>query len=235
MQIVCESCGAVVPAENLNLERMVAKCGACDAVFAFHVDEAPRRRENIAQPEKIQVDRRGDETVVRRSWRNVLGGAFLLVFAVMWNGIVWSGTVFSDALDFSCFNWFLLPFQVIGLFVAYLALAMFVNTTTLTVSRARLLIRHGPLPFPGGIDMDPDEIEQVFVDEQLDMHRHTREQVHTVSDRVSRSYRLQARLKDGTKKTLIRTLPDADEALWLEQLLEDELGIVDRPVRGEYR
>ena len=231
MQIVCESCGAVVPADNLNLERMVAMCVACDAVFAFQVDAAPRRRENIARPEKLQVERRGDETVVRRSWRSPLAGAFLLLFAAMWNGIVWTGYVMTGDDQSMIFRWFLIPFQLIGFGVAYFALAVFVNTTTLTVSRRRLVVRHGPLPFPGNVDMDPGDIEQVFVDEQLNVHRHE----NSSSSSVSRSYRLQARLKDGTKKTLIRALPDADEALWLEQLLKDELGIADRPVRGEYR
>ena len=40
MRVSCKSCGAAVPAANLNLDRMVAKCGACHAVFAFAVDGA---------------------------------------------------------------------------------------------------------------------------------------------------------------------------------------------------
>ena len=40
MRVSCKSCGAAIPAANLNLDRMVAKCGACHAVFAFAVDGA---------------------------------------------------------------------------------------------------------------------------------------------------------------------------------------------------
>lgn len=33
MQIACESCGAVVPAESIDLQRNLAKCTACNHVF----------------------------------------------------------------------------------------------------------------------------------------------------------------------------------------------------------
>ncbi len=35
MKLTCPECGAHIPADNINVERLVAKCGACDAVFAF--------------------------------------------------------------------------------------------------------------------------------------------------------------------------------------------------------
>ena len=58
--------------------------------------------------------------------------------------------------------------------------------------------------------------------------------LHECLGRAGQDLRRLARVV-ARRHGLIRTLPDTDEALWLEQLLEDELGIADRPVRGEHR
>ena len=35
MKLFCPDCGGPIPAADVNLDRMAAKCGRCDAVFGF--------------------------------------------------------------------------------------------------------------------------------------------------------------------------------------------------------
>jgi hypothetical protein len=42
------------------------------------------------------------------------------------------------------------------------------------------------------------------------------------------------RLKNGSKKALLRSVSDSELSIYLEQQVEEFLGIQDRAVRGEY-
>ena len=160
-QVYCPQCGALVEAENINLNNMMAKCGQCNAVFsiadrqpsgAWSSSSSPRDQDPIpmAMPNNISVDNDGRRLQIIRRWRSwqVL---FLLPFTLFWNGIIF--VVFVPNFSRNSFDnmptLFLLPFMLIGLGFAYYSLAMLLNSTTITVDRDQMLIRHGPLPFPG--------------------------------------------------------------------------------------
>ena len=75
MKIACKSCGARVPADDVNIDNMLAKCRQCDAVFDISnqvhgreqqpsapLMDAPsmhRRRPQVPLPPGIQVTRSG--------------------------------------------------------------------------------------------------------------------------------------------------------------------------------
>jgi hypothetical protein len=52
---------------------------------------------------------------------------------------------------------------------------------------------------------------------------------------TSWTYRVNAMLTDGRKIQLMSGLPESDQALYIEQIIEDHLRIADRPVGGEMR
>lgn len=66
MQIQCRSCRAKIQAEDVNLDRMLAKCRACNAIFDFsnQVDAPPtpspakarRDRGEVPMPGKLKVE-----------------------------------------------------------------------------------------------------------------------------------------------------------------------------------
>src|SRR2546430_1904497 len=107
MQIECTSCGAEVPASDVNVERMVAKCVKCNAVFDFSGqlsrgfnNEPVRRRPAIALPAHIRVleDEGGDVEAgyrddgkrarklrIARRWFSASAFA-LLLFCILWDG-----------------------------------------------------------------------------------------------------------------------------------------------------
>ena len=68
MQLHCPYCGHAIPAADVNLDRMVAKCASCSAVFGFEdqVDAAPAapRKLAVPLPKGIAVEQQGYELAI---------------------------------------------------------------------------------------------------------------------------------------------------------------------------
>lgn len=234
MKVQCKSCGTTVPADNLNLDRMVAKCASCHAVFAFSVDgqqppsrePAERPRGDVPRPARLEIERFGGELVITRRWWSTVAVVFLTIFTIVWNGISWTGFVMVLG-EVPLAALFVGLFVLIGALVGYITICVMLNSTVITVGR-ELTIRHGPMPVPGNRTLAAGELDQLYVTEHIST---------STSDNGRRStsvsYQLRARLKDGSGVKLLRAVPEAEEALYLEQLIEEELGIEDAPVRGE--
>jgi hypothetical protein len=114
---------------------------------------------------------------------------------------------------------------------AYLALAGLLDRTVVTVSRSGLEAAHGPLPVPlrrfapvrHRVRIDPARLEQVYVKETRVLG----------TGRDGGDYGVHARLEDADDTVLLSRLR-AEEALYLEQQIEQFLGIEDRQVDGEW-
>lgn len=117
MRVTCPSCGNGVPAKDVNLDRMVAKCTRCDEVFWLErtpqsdrggkSDEGPlRAQKKVPRPSDITVvgpedtasatpaayrvpSRAGahDALVLRRRWFRPIA-LFYLLFVAVWDGFL---------------------------------------------------------------------------------------------------------------------------------------------------
>lgn len=234
MQIQCESCGATVPADNISLENLLAKCASCAAVFPIRVDggAAPQPQQQPPQqltpPKGYVVDEAGPDLVVTKKWANPLFLLFVGVFALLLNGAAW--TVYFLVADGAVWRWVLLPVQVLGLGALYMFFAVLVNSTTLRVARDRLTVSIGPLPMRGAVDLDATAIEQLYVTEQGRRGERTGSTIEQ-SHRVY--YRLEARMRGGGHAVVLRAVADANEARFFERLIEQRLGMQDAAVAGE--
>lgn len=227
MSVHCPGCSTQVQAENINLERMIAKCANCHTVFSFAEQfaesvPAAARKLDIARPQKLIIEHTGAEIVLRWRWRSPKF-YLLTVFALFWNGflIVW----FSMALSMGA--WEMAAFgsihAAVGIGLLYYVLAGFVNTTEVRVGMGTLRIRHGPLPWPGNRQLDAALIAQVYCKENR----------HRSKNGVYYSYSVHAQTSTGTHEKLLSRLEDTETALYVEQEVERFLGITDMPVRGE--
>ncbi len=173
-------------------------------------------------PRGIQVEAFGSEMTIRRRWFGA-AAIFLIFFAILWNGfmIVW------HTISLSSGAWFMSVFGLIhtgvGVFVGYTALAMIFNTTIIRIGRGALSVRHGPLPWPGNLTLDTQDIEQLYCKEKVSNNKNGTSYTYEVHMMTHRS---------GRKK-LVSGLQDADQALFIEQQIENHLEIKDRPVGGE--
>lgn len=231
MQIYCRQCGAPIKAENINLNNLMAKCDECDAVFSFAdmyegVSAKEKRTKDvidIPMPAGITIDNSGSRLRIQRSWFSWTI-IFLLIFAIIWNGMIWG--IFVPT--FSGFNdapgWFLLPFIAVGLFLAAYVALSFVNHTEIEVDVQAVVIQHKPIPLPGKY-IDCADVEQIY----------TKRHVHSSKNGTSYTYSLNVVLSGGKTQKLLGNLSSSDQALFMEQEIERFLAIEDRPVRGEMR
>jgi uncharacterized membrane protein len=224
VELKCRNCGSRLSPENISSELSAARCGHCNALFAIEVpDRKPIPRPEVALPKRLKIEERMDGLTITRRW---LGPTafFLLFFAVLWNGfmIFWNGMAIKGGA------WMMLAFgglhTGVGLFLVYLVLGMFLNSTVIRVTRGTLEVKIGPLPWRGNKSIQVHDVTQLYC----------REKVTHGKNGPSVSYKVETVLSGNKRETLVGSLTSPDEALFIEQQLERHLGLVDVPVAGEF-
>lgn len=227
MPIRCVSCRKDIPAKDVNLDHALAKCRACHAVFDFRDQvktATPRKeREPVPMPTSLVVVEGPRTLDIVRKWGR-RPGYFFLFFSSFWNLVVASFVVNPGAPGELWL--FMTPFILIGLGTAYMALAMLLNQTIIQVEDSELRVSHHPLPWPGAKRVDPTQIRQLYCSEYV---------AYTQNKQPQYRMKVHAVMRGGSRLDLISGIEDAGQALYLEQLLEEHLGIEDRRVKGEYQ
>lgn len=233
MQLQCPNCRQRVLAEDVELSAQLAKCRACHTVFSFaeqlarNVPAAPvepfRPRAPLEPPSKFRVDDWGGTLTVRWRWfgYHLL---FLLFFCCIWDGflVVWYTIGIATKAPIVMLVFPVLHVAV-GVGLSYYVLAGFLNKTTLKLDGVDLSVSHGPLPWRGAFSLPAGEIDQLYCFENKIYNKGS----------VRYEYELRALLRSGGERTIVKSLHDSQQALYLEQMLEDRLQVVDRPVEGE--
>ena len=113
----------------------------------------------------------------------------------------------------------------IGVGLTYYVICSVVNTTTILVSRGVLSLTHGPLWWPGGsLEIPTSEVDQLYCTRHVHRHKNSRSVTFTVN--VLQRDQISAKLLSGLNK---------QQALYIEQTIEDHLKIEDVPVDGEIK
>ena len=223
----CPTCGSVIPGDEVILELSLARCTACRSVFdlagrkgAELQADQPKRppRAQVPLPQKFVVDdRRHGGLTVR--WRWFQPAAYFLVFWCL----IWDAALVSFLAGAGGFAPFLIFHLAAGVGMTYWTLSLFLNSTVVEATRDRLSIRHGPLPWPGNLELTGREVAQLYGTEEI----------HRGKNGTSITYSLNAIDRQQHKKRLLKGLKEVEQVLWLEQALERHLGIEDAPVDGE--
>lgn len=149
---------------------------------------------------------------------------FLAAFALLWDAflVVWYSIAFSQDAPLIMLI-FPLVHVIVGVGVTYAALAGFYNRTVITVGQGKLSIQHGPIPWPGNKTLQASELTQLYSEER----------VIRVNNGTQMRYQLNAISHENRKLKLLGGLNSPSEVRFLEDKLEEQLGIQDRPVAGE--
>jgi hypothetical protein len=217
------------------LDLAVAKCHSCNAVYDLSgrkgrgISVSAQQRPKLVRakaplPSRFKV-KEEDGAPTRITWRWFsLVHIFFVFFCIVWDGflVIWYGIAFVTdapliAIVFPLFH------VAMGVGLTYYTLTRLVNRTTIEVSRNQLTIRHGPLPWPGNLDVPGSHFTQLYGEEITTKNKGT----------TTYTYNLIALDRDGRKVKLISGLPEKDQVLYLEQTLERRLGIEDTVVEGE--
>jgi hypothetical protein len=205
----------------------MAKCLKCNAVFSIDDPVAKTKaaaRPAVAMPKGITVEDAGGEMILRRRWFSP-AFIFLVFFCAIWDGflVVWYMMAFREGAPL-IMKLFPLLHLAAGVFLTYFTVAGFLNTTIIRASLNELSVNHQPLPWFGNRSIPAEQVEQLYCTQHIN---------HSRNGGTTISYRLNASLVDGTKVKLLSNLSDAEQALFIEQQVEAQLAIEDRPVPGE--
>ncbi len=230
MQVYCPRCGKRIAASDINMETSIARCADCGEVFNFAsalgtVTPAAGIKPQVEMPKGFTVSQQLDELVVDHRWF-ALKYIGLLIICLFWYSFLVSqfGNELKDGAPLV-----ILLFDVIeiafGVNITYATIGGFVNHTELRVSRTRVTVRHYPLPWPGNRKVLSHVIAQVFC--MAEEHRNIKG--------VSYTYDVFVEEQGGRRFKLVSGLEDEEQALFIEQQIEQYLGIADRAVPGEIR
>lgn len=233
--LYCPVCGSVIPGEEVHLELSLARCTACRAVFdlagrssqivqALPAARPTPMRARVPLPPKFQVDESASGLKVSWRWFGP-ASVFLAFFCLFWDGflVVWySIALFAEETPVVMVL-FPLIHVAVGVGLTWYTVATFVNRTELEITRGRLQVRHGPLPWGKPVDVDGRALKQLYGVEKISRGKNG----------VSVTYTLNAIDRAGVRQTLLKGLEGLDQVLWLEQALERQLAIEDTPVEGE--
>ena len=236
MKLTCKSCRLPIPPQDINLDMAIAKCPSCGEVFSFldqiggEAAAKPAGRLPAPKPQRFVVEEIGSELTVSYRWFTP-ALFFMVFFCLFWDGfmIAWYSIAISQILNGQPAAWAMaavgLLHLAIGIGITYSTIASFVNRTEVKLSGGTLTVRHGPMRWGGNHTVAVDEILQLYCSDQS----------HSSRRRRWRTYQLNLLKKDGTKIVLLGGLREAEETLFLEERLEQKLGIAPRQVPGELR
>jgi hypothetical protein len=235
MPMFCPMCGGPARFIDIQAETQSIRCRFCQAEYsAAHLlneqgqREDPRDRRHkeirLPQPKSVKVREDGLDLLITHKWP-VLSAIPAFIFGTIWTCISsifllipasdWEG---GEAPPF----WFIGLFLSVGVIVLLTGVYMLFNSTTYRINRQRLVVKHHPLPWPGGT-FDLDGVEQLYV----------KQHINRSSNSTSVTYSLNKVTRDG-RHTQIQSGLQPEVALYIEQEIERLLRIKNVPVRGEY-
>ncbi|MFO0761644.1 MAG: hypothetical protein U0359_34700 [Byssovorax sp.] len=246
MDLTCKDCGAAIDAANTHLDGRLAECPACQRALDApphlgHVEaEAPLDwiRPRVPMPEGISIVEDAGGERAPGSYRHGPGGPGRLVIVLRWisgnflgllvicfgldllglltwrGDIVVEGSVFAGSV-----------MLVAAAFLNYALIARLLNRTWIIADRGKLTIRHAPVPWATTRTIQVADLAQLFCKKVVMQGTDGAPDTFT--------YTLAAVTTNGEQIDLVDDLPEVDQALFLEQRLEERLGIADVPVAGE--
>jgi hypothetical protein len=177
----------------------------------------------IGIPDRFEIDSAAGVFRIRWKWWSVVAIP-LLIFSVAWDGflVAWYLGAFSRGNPSLIEVLFPIGHVAAGLAILYIAIAFLANSTTVAIASGQISVRHAPVPWPGNRTLHTTEVRQLFCCERR-------------GRKGSRSYDVMARLTSDREVSLLAGLSTEREARFLEQRIEERLGLPDTPVAGELR
>lgn len=213
MQLKCPNCGQSIPARQINVQKLIAVCDNCDAVFNVDAGALPtpgRKRRKVPQPERFQVVEEDGRLEMRYLFREhmgwleyVVGGIFT---AMALAGIVGLGVLLASGMLLGT-----LPLlAVIGL-LGYMIGTIVVNEAEMILDDTTLTYREQPLFMFANKQVERSEIARVYA------------KPGELSGNPSDDYyNIMVQMPDGTEKTLVQ-YARRDIATYTVQMLEEYL------------
>lgn len=231
-EISCLKCGASLSRSDIDTRLNVVKCSHCNSLFSLEnyssdseVEKSKvHERQPVPMPAKLKLLYKGTSFVIQRKWFSAKY-IFLLFFTVFWNAFMVGWHAISLSQGMMIMSVAGLLHTAVGVFIAYITIAGFLNKTDIIIKRGQLVVKHYPLPWPGSKNISTNEIEQLYCKENISRSKNG----------TTRTYEVKVILNNRTDQSLVKNMEDVQQALFIEQEIENKLGIENREVAGEYK
>lgn len=177
---------------------------------------------DIGLPDKIEFIDQGHFIGIKRKWFSPKI-IFLTIFAIFWNGFlfVWySKAIYSPNIMSILFP---LGHVAVGIGLTYYVIAGYLNKTYIRVDKSSIVTKDSPLPFFRDKTLNASDIKQLYSKEKIAYGR----------GGSSTSYEVYAITNDRKNIKLLTGLESSEQALFIEQEIENYLNIEDKKVKGE--
>ena len=232
MQLHCPNCQHNIEEDNINVVKTIAVCKSCNNLFDFtnelkHATLPVPHHEVVHVPSGVDLTEYRDSLEITLDWRRS-SSSFLFMFSLFWNGfmVVWcSIALMNGAWPMLLFS---IPFIAVGVWLLYSSVGYMFNTTTFFVDEHFLAVEHRPINFLAQRDKyyTPEEVDQLYV------KRHSPGESN---GRKVYAYEVHLKLKNGKDVNLIKNLKSEDAAWFIEQRIEQYMGIENRKMPDEWR
>lgn len=227
----CPKCNHFINGADIDIEKTIAKCGHCNHVFGFAHDagSGQLKPEQII-PEGVEVLKLRSELDIRLKWQKTIssgGRSFMLLFTAIWNLILLPFVLVIIATG----SWGILLFMslhlAVGLGLMWYMASIYINQTSLSITKRKLRIRTLPLrnPLFRSKEIDTRDLKQLYVSKYTES---------TTNGVPNFAYALYAILADGETVSLLRGM-NRQTQQYIEKEIEGYLGISDLKVTGETR
>ncbi|MGB3081039.1 MAG: IBR domain-containing protein [Saprospiraceae bacterium] len=219
--LTCPRCNHIVGGEDIDAEHTKAKCSSCGYEFEFAFDsEGSALVPELRIPEGIEELKLRSELDLRLRWKETTtkgGRWFMILFTSIWNLVLLPfvvGVIVSGQWGIFLF---LALHLLIGLGLLWNLATIYLNSTSISVTRERIKIRTVPFRHPiwRGRDIDALAIEQLYVSKYVQS---------STNGVPNYAFALYAILKTGEKVSLIRGM-SLETQTYIEKAIEDYLGI----------
>lgn len=249
VDIQCTNCGSPVDRRRLDRRLAVVDCINCGTMVDLikasgnsklevrkwvgetleeQADVLPKKRVLAYKPKHFKAYKKAGEVefhIPRSTAIRLFSYAVIVVLLIM---------------AFASFRENNLLFGVLGIIIAaVLYYYGFMTEYRIKASRSSLSLWQSPSLFQKPINVPANRIKQIFVSKTATRHNNTLEQliIHSASREtqtpIADAWSLRAILYDDSIHDVITHFPTLEEALYLEQELELQLGIRDAPVGSE--
>jgi hypothetical protein len=162
MELLCNNCGAIVNAQDVNIATDLAKCSTCNTLMrASELKEYVDTADLLVLPANAQVtmEQGRNKSIVLTAPANGLSGESIgiSIFSVFWLGFVavWTTLASFGSIFFALFS---IPFWVVGIFMAKSAINKIFETQRVTFNDYEVTIELIRPVFSGKTTIDKKDI-----------------------------------------------------------------------------
>ncbi len=195
-------------------------CPECD--WNYRLPSGTEKEKGESVPAGLTVEQRGSEVTIRRRWAWPVGVLALILSAALLL-LVMVFTLQTTLTRYTLINVLAgLPITAAALVSLYLGAAFLCNTTRLDLRDDTLVVRHGPVPWPGGLSIDPEDLSK-FVKERKVTRTFSGKDEHGRQTNVRYRVRARHRSNQQPDPVLVTGLPERKPARIIVETLQNHL------------